>query len=196
MWSSREFAPFRWPTGLVAAALAAGTLLSACGFELRGQFELPPELVPVHIDAERGSGVRAELRALLRRNDVEIATDRRDAASVIEIIDEKRERRVLTVSGDTADVDQIELRHTTRWLLRDTGEERRALTNLETVEIVRDFNFDREAVLAKQSEEAALLERMREDTALRILNRLQFWQPERAPEPEEVETQLEQQGEN
>jgi len=115
---------------------------------------------------------------------------------VIEIVDETRERRVLTVTADTADVDEFELRYTTRWLLRDGGNDRRPLTNLETIETLRDYTYDRDAVLAKQSEEAELLDRMQEDTALRILYRLQAWQPELVPEPEAVEAQLEKQAED
>ncbi|MDZ7830080.1 MAG: LPS assembly lipoprotein LptE [Halofilum sp. (in: g-proteobacteria)] len=165
--------------------------VAGCGFQLRGAFELPAELVPVYIDAPRDSDVAGQLHQLLRRNNVEVATDRAAAASVIEIVGEQRERRVLTVSAATADVDEFELRYTTQWLLRDTGEERRALTNLETVEILRDYTYDRGAVLAKQSEEADLLERMQEDTALRILYRIQAWNQDFVPEPADVEAQLE-----
>lgn len=180
-------------TGLAGIALIAGAMLSACGFELRGAFELPANLVPVHIDANRSSDVARQLRQLLRRNNVAIAENRNGAASVIEIVGEERERRVLTVSAATVDVDEYELRYTTRWLLRATGEDRRALTNLETVETIRDYTYDRGAVLAKQSEEAELLERMQEDSALRILYRIQAWNPELVPEPADVEAQLEKQ---
>jgi len=183
----------RGRTRLAGIALVAGALLSACGFQMRGAFALPAELVPVYIDADRGSEVGGQLRQLLRRNNVAIAEDRKAAASVIEIAGEERQRRVLTVSAATADVDEFELRYTTRWLLRDSGEDRRALTNLETVETIRDYTFDREAVLAKQSEEAELLERMQEDTALRILYRIQAWSPNMVPESADVEAQMEKQ---
>lgn len=174
-------------SALVAVVLA----LTACGFQLRGQFSLPDELSPVHIQADRGSDVAGELRKILRRNNVEVVSERTAAASEIEIVDERRERRVLSVSATSADVDEFELRYTTRWLLRDTDDKRTALTNLQTLETLRDYTYDKSAVLAKQSEEADLVKEMQEDTALQILYRLQAWKPAQVPEPADVEAQLE-----
>ena len=177
---------------LLAPLLLVVTLaLPACGFQLRGAFGVPEALVPVYIDADRGSDVAAQLREQLRRNKVAIAADRADAAGVIEIVREKQRRRVLTVSAESAEVDEYELQYTTLWLLRDGGEGNRPLTNLETVEILRDYTYDRGAVLAKQSEEADLLDRMHQDAALRILYRIQAWDPQGLPEPADVEAQIE-----
>lgn len=181
------------PLSRAGTVLVATLLLSACGFHLRGEFRIPEALVPIYIDADRSSNVADELKQQLRRNRVELADERSAAASVIEIVDEQNRRRVLTVSAESADVDEYELRHTTHWLLRDGQQDNGPLTNLETVEIQRDYTYDRGAVLAKQSEEADLLDRMYQDAALRILYRLQAWDADGVPEPADVEAQLEKQ---
>ncbi|MDX1610604.1 MAG: LPS assembly lipoprotein LptE [Halofilum sp. (in: g-proteobacteria)] len=178
-----------WWRSVTLPALAL--VLAGCGFQLRGQFSIPVALQPVHIEAVGGSDVARELRDLLRNSKVRIADQRADAASEIQILEERRERRVLTISAASAEVDEFELRYTTTWLLRDTGEQRRPLTRLETIEGLRDYTFDRTAVLATQSEEAALVEDLQQDAALRILYRLQAWQPDQAPAPEEVEIEQE-----
>lgn len=177
-----------WSRRLAAAGLAL--LVAGCGFQLRGQFSIPAELQPIHIKARGNSRVAVELREILRRNEVSLAGEAA-AASELEILDERRQRRVLTISATSADVDEYELRHTTTWVLRDTGEQRRPLTGVETIETLRDYTFDRTAVLAKQSEEASLVRDMEQDAAIRILYRLQAWEPSQAPEPEDVEVQQE-----
>ena len=181
-----------WWRSLAAAVMALA--LAGCGFQLRGQFSIPAELQPIHIQAGGGSNVARELREILRRNGVALAGDRAGAASELEILDERRQRRVLTVSVTSADVDEYELKHTTRWVLRDTGEKRRPLTGVETIEALRDYTYDRTAVLAKQSEEEILIEDMEQDAAIRILYRLQAWSPSQIPEPEAVEAQEEAEG--
>lgn len=191
LWREDDAVPVTPRSRLAPLALLATLALSACGFQLRGEFAVPDALAPLYIDADRDSNVARELRQQLRRNDVGLAAGRSDAASVIEIVRESRTRRVLTRSPETAQVDEYELQFTAQWLLRDGGEDNRPLTNLETVEILRDYTFDRGAVLAKQSEEADLVDRMHRDTALRILYRLQAWQPDQVPEPADVEAQLE-----
>lgn len=178
-----------WSPRLAAAGLAL--LVAGCGFQLRGQFSIPAELQPIHIKARGNSRVAVELREILRRNEVSLAGEAAAAASELEILDERRQRRVLTISATSADVDEYELRHTTTWVLRDTGEQRRPLTGVETIEALRDYTFDRTAVLAKQSEEASLVRDMEQDAAIRILYRLQAWRPSQIPAPEDVEVQQE-----
>lgn len=177
-----------------AGVLVLSLGLAGCGFQLRGQFSIPAELQPIHISAQGGSRVAQELHGMLLRNDVRVVDDRAAAKSVIEILNENRQRRVLTVAADTAQVDEYELRYTTDWILRGTGEQRRPLLHRETIESLRDYTYDRTAVLAKQSEEATLIENMQQDAALRILYRIQAWDPSQIPEPEEVEIEEEVEG--
>lgn len=186
MWSWHR------PAGLLAAVLALA--LAGCGFHLRGQVSIPAELQPIHVSAQGGSRVADEVRRTLIRNGVNVVDDRAAARSEIAILDESRQRRVLTVAVDTAQVDEYEVRYTTEWILRETGDDQRPLLPRETIESQRDYTFDRTAVLAKQNEEATLIENMQQDAALNILSRVQAWDPSQIPEPEAVEIEEEVEG--
>lgn len=168
--------------------------LAGCGFELRGQFTIPDELEPIHISSEGGSRVADELRRMLISNDVRLVDEPEEARSEIAILGENRQRRVLTVNPDTAQVDEYELRYTTNWILRETDEDQRPLLGRETIESLRDYAYDSTAVLAKESEQEILIENMQQDAALRILYRLQAWDPSQIPEREEAEIEEEVEG--
>lgn len=168
--------------------------LAGCGFQLRGQFTIPSELQPIHVSTQGGSRVAEELRRSLIRNGVNVADDRSAAKSEIAILNENRQRRVLTVAAATAEVDEYELRYTTDWILREVGGDQRPLLSRETIESLRDYTYDRTAVLAKQSEQEALVEDMQQDATLRILYRLQAWNPSQIPEQEEAEIEEEVEG--
>lgn len=180
-----------WHRAFAAALMLA---LAGCGFHLRGQFTIPTELLPIHVSADGGSRVAEELRRMLIRNGVQLADDPAAAKSEITILDENRQRRVLTVSADTGQVDEYELRYTTDWILRETGEDQRPLLGRETVESLRDYTYDPTAVLAKQSEQETLVENMQQDVALRILSRIQAWNASQIPEKEEAEIEEEVEG--
>lgn len=180
-----------WHRTFAAALMLA---LAGCGFQLRGQFSIPAELQPIHISSQGGSRVAEELRRMLVRNDVQLTDDPAAAESEIAVLGENRQRRVLTVNPETAQADEYELRYTTDWILRDPNEDQRPLLGRETIESLRDYGYDPTAVLAKQSEEQILIEDMQQDAALRILYRLQAWNPSQIPEPEEAEIEEEVEG--
>ncbi len=78
-------------------ALVASLLISACGFRLAGNYEVPAELkrVDLVIPSDRPSGVRTHLSSMLEINGVEIT---RHAGYRLEIHDEKIRRRSLSTS--------------------------------------------------------------------------------------------------
>jgi LPS-assembly lipoprotein len=163
------------PRLLLLAGLAV--TLAACGFHLRGSYRLPEALYPLLIDAPSGSTVAEELRTSLRRVDASLTSDRDEARTRLVVLDESRDRRVLSV-GDSANVDEYELRQQVRWKLVDaTTKDRTPLLSEVQLEARRDYTFDAASVLSKQEEEQALYKRMSEDLAQRILFRLQSWSP-------------------
>lgn len=180
-----------WHRAFAAALMLA---LAGCGFQLRGQFSIPTELQPIYISSDGGSRVAVELRRMLLRNEVQLVDEPAAAKSEIAILNENRQRRVLTVDADTGRVDEYELRYTTDWILRGTGEDQRPLLGRETVESLRDYTYDPTTVLAKQSEQETLVENMQQDAALRILYRLQAWNASQIPEKEEAEIEEEVEG--
>lgn len=170
--------------GALAVALAALTALAACGFQLRGSYDIPPAIVPIAIEAPGGSGVARALDDALGYGDMRVATSDESAASRIEILDERSERRVLAV-GSRGKVDEYELRYNVRWRLVDAradAEGERELIAPAELTARRDYIQDSTAVLGKESERDALVDGMREDIAQRILARIQAWEPGQAPQ--------------
>lgn len=156
---------------LLLTALAA---LPGCGWQLRGSYDLPPELVPIAI--EGGSGIDNQLRRNLARVD---ALGDGDAASRLEILEDNNDRRVVSIDRD-GKVNEYEVRYTVRWQLTapaDSGQGQRVLIAPRTLESSRTYNYDSDSVLSKSEEERARIEAMRDDMTQQILFLLQGWQP-------------------
>jgi len=165
--------------GLRLAVLGLGLLvLPACGFHLRGQYDIPEGLAPVRIDAPAGSGVARTLTETLRRNGVALADAGTKPRTRLSILSENSDRRVLSV-GTNGKVDEYELVYTVHWRLvdADSGRERIATTRFQAQ---RDYVYDPAAVLGKQNEEETLTDDMRSDIADRIVFRLQALEPDTA----------------
>lgn len=167
--------------GALALALAAAAALTACGFQLRGSYDIPPGIVPIAIDASGGSGVARALAETLRYGDMRVLAGDEPAASRIEILDEQSERRVLAVNS-RGKVDEYELRYVVRWRLVDVRAETDERELIAPVELSARRNYVHEpaAVLGAQDQESVLIDTMRDDIAQRILFRIQAWDPDQA----------------
>lgn len=160
-------APIRL-AGILILALA----LTACGWKLRGSYNLPPEITPVAVD---GDGVANELRNTLRINKALAASSGEPAASRLEVLQESNNRRVISVN-ESGKVDEYEVRYEVRWQLTakgSGGNSRRILIAPTTFRANRSYDYAASTVLSTNEQEQRLLETMREDLAQRILFRLQ-----------------------
>lgn len=182
MGQRRTTSPGPARAGALALLLAALAALPACGFHLRGSYELPPAIAPVAIDAPARSGVARALTDTLRHSGLHAGAADDAAASRVEILDERSERHVLTVDA-RGKVDEYELRYVVRWRLVDAraGGGARELIAPAELRARRDYRHDPGAVLGEQDEEGALIDSMRDDIAQRILFRIQAWEPGQAP---------------
>ena len=151
-------------------------LTTSCGFQLRGSYGLSESLRPIYIDARGGGAVAAELRDLLRRNESTLTADPAEATTRLVIVSENRDRQILSI-GDSANVDEYQLRVRVEWKLEDRERED-PLIGVTRLEERDDYVFDPTAVLSKQEEEGALYERMSQNLARRILARLRAWSPQ------------------
>lgn len=146
-------------------------LLEGCGFRLRGaalaELDMPLTWL-------QNNGVSNEfmvdLRRVLRATGTEFAADAASAEAVLVISNENRARRVLSV-GSTGKVQEYELHYAVSFRVHDAAG--RELLPEQAVGRERDYTFDQNDVLAKQSEEALLYRDMRRDVISEILRRLQ-----------------------
>lgn len=159
--------PLRW--ALLCAALLA---LSACGFQLRGQADLPSDISPVFV---QGLGeydpIRRELTAQLGFSDIEITETKAEAGSVLKISARQSEKRVLSVDSH-GKVAEYELHESLKFALHDAKGEQ--LLPEQRVALNRDYINTGEQELGKQEEEQMLRQDMRRDLASEIMRRMQI----------------------
>jgi LPS-assembly lipoprotein len=143
------------------------TLLSACGFHLRGAAELPFQTL--HITGA-GSVFADELkRTIEARSDTRIVPSAEEAQASLQIIREEREKSILALSG-AGRVREFELRY--RLSYRVLNAQKREIGPVGEILLRRDFTYDDTLALAKEAEEAELYNDMQRDAVQQVLRRL------------------------
>ena len=157
-------------TLLGAAALTS--LLTACGFRLRGV----PTFVfrTLYIQAGRGSPVALELQRNLASASEHLTVLREPAAptqaeAIVQILGERQER-VIVGQNVAGQVREIQLRLTVNFSLRTPGGDEL----IAPVEIMqqRSITYNETFALSKETEEQMLYKDMRKDIVQQIIRRL------------------------
>lgn len=151
--------------------LALLGLLPACGFHLRGGVELPAVLESTYLQSrDRYSGMAAELRIELQAAGAELTEQRDDATGVVNILEERSQRRVLSV-GSAGRASEFELFEEVRFAVEDP--EGNVLLQPQTLKMTRDLVFDDTQLLGKVSEAEVIRRQMQRDLARQILTRIE-----------------------
>lgn len=160
------------PVGVRALLLAAALgLLSACGFHLRGEVELPPVMQDTYIDSrDPYTGIARPLRDQLQRSGANVLEDRRQASAILKIVSERSENRVLSV-GSSGKATEYELFDEVVFSLNDPAG--KVLLKPQTVRMTRDLTFDQNELLGKLSEADSIHRQMLESLARQMLTRIQ-----------------------
>ena len=147
-------------TGLVG-------MLSACGFHLRGEFNVP--FASVYVSTTGASQIAAVLKRELGNSPTKLMPGAKDAEALLNISAEKRERIILSLSG-AGRVREYQLKVSVRYQLVDS----KGAVAIPTSEIQlqRIMTYDDSQVIAKQQEEALLYKDMEQDAASQILRRM------------------------
>ena len=146
--------------------------LQSCGFHLRGEIDLPPEIHQLAIDdVTTTSQIAPVLRIQLRRHDIKLLDNIDEAKLVIEIDSERQQRRVMTVSPE-GQVQEFELMYIVNYSIHNIDNEKASISK-QNLTIRRGLRFDETAVLGKTSEETRLQQDMVNAAAEQILRRLQ-----------------------
>lgn len=129
-------------------------LLSACGFHLRGVIPIPPAMQETYITgASDFSDLYIELRRGLERSGANVVGSAQTASATLAVSGEQLDRRVLTVDAQGR-ASEYELNYSVSFELRDKAGV--VLVPRQTVNQLRDYKFDPDNVLAKDTEEALL----------------------------------------
>lgn len=148
-------------------------LLSACGFQLRGHAGMPFQ--SIYIDAANSSTpFAADLRQNLEANNVTLSSSAKQADLILNIVSESQEKQILSLSS-AGRVNEYQLFF--KVSLRAYDNLARDWIPAEEMVIRRYYNYDDTQILAKQQEEAMLVQSMRDDMVQQIVRRLSRSKP-------------------
>jgi LPS-assembly lipoprotein len=148
-------------------ALFATLPLAGCGFQLRGSHTIPYR--SIYVDAPRESLAARQLASALRSQDVVVAEAAKDADAVLKLTQEKKERRILALSGGGR-VREYRLNYTLSYSL--SSKDGREIYPPTVIQSYRDFTYDDNQYLAKTSEENFLYHDQVDNAVIQILRRL------------------------
>lgn len=154
---------------------AAASLLSACGFRLRGAAQTSLPFKTIYLSFAENSPLGTELRRYIRASgNTQIVDDPKAAQAILEPLSETREETVLSLNSQGR-VRELSLFYRFSFRLRDpSGKQLLEPTNLV---LRRDMSFNEAQVLAKEGEKAMLYRDMQSDLVQQILRRLAALQP-------------------
>jgi LPS-assembly lipoprotein len=149
-------------------ALLTTSLLTACGFQLRGNYLLDDDLQTLYLTSNDVHGELARLVKLnLTRNQVKVIKQSKEDVPELRILTDKLDRRTLSVFSN-GQVAEYELIYSVQYHVRFTGED----AEVFSFEMYRDYQDDPNLALAKSRELTLLLSEMRTAAADKILRDL------------------------
>lgn len=151
------------------AALAGTVLLAGCGFHLRGTAGLPFDTL--YVQAPPTSMFATQLRRVVASaSNTKIVDNPKVADATLQLVDERREKEILSLSS-AGRVSEFQLRYRVSYRIVDKT--MRELVPTSEILLRRDFSFNDQEALSKESEEAFLFRDMQTDAVQQLLRRLQ-----------------------
>lgn len=151
-------------------SLLCTLLLAACGFQLRGEANLPFETL--YVQAPTGSQFAIQVRRMITAgSSTKIIDNAKGAEATLVLVGEKREKNILSLSG-TGRVSEYQLRYLMSYRVMD----RNAVEIIPVTEIAlkRDLSYSDAELLSKEAEDALLFRDMQNDAVQQLLRRLQL----------------------
>lgn len=157
---------------LMANTLVTAVMLTliGCGFHLRGAIDLSDNVKVMTIEGinlQRGFGL--DLKRGLISNGIVIVPQKQADSAVLKITKQSFDRRVLSV-GSSAKVSEYELLGIVDFSVFDAkGKE---IAASQRVQAQRDYQFDEDEVLGRESEEELLREQINRQLVQSMLRRI------------------------
>lgn len=150
-------------------ALLCTLLIAGCGFQLRGAATLPFE--SLYVQAPVGSQFAQQFkRVVAAGSSTKIIDDPKAAEATLILVAEAREKSILSLSG-SGRVSEFQLRY--RMTYRMVNKAAAEILPSTEIALKRDFSFNDQDTLSKESEEALLFRDMQNDAVQQLVRRLQ-----------------------
>ncbi|WP_438865011.1 LPS-assembly lipoprotein LptE [Neptunicella sp.] len=149
--------------------LAVCLTLSGCGFKLRGTNTLPAGLHTIQLQSSsQYDPLYRAVKTQLENHQVKVTDPQDPSLPIIKLVKDNLERRLLSLFA-TGQVAEYELVYTVTYMLLLPDAEQGELIEFD---IVREYQDDPNAVLAKSRELELVLNEMRQQAADKILRQL------------------------
>jgi len=147
------------------------SLLSACGFHLRGPLSAALPFQKVYIQGAGNDGTLVQmLRAALEQSSVIVVASADQAQVVVSLSEVMLDRRVLAV-GTAGGVEEYELQYQVD--MTPKSPDGKVLQETDNVDLSTDYQYDDTALLAKSEEQEQHINDMRESAVREMLRHLQ-----------------------
>jgi LPS-assembly lipoprotein len=151
------------------AVLAIGLLAAACGFQLRTQPDVPPEMSRTYIAAaDSHSPFYRKFRDELVKAGVDVVSSPTDATAVFAILADVTDQRVLSVSARNVPT-EFEVYYTINYSVEHGGQ---SIMTPQSLTLTRDYTYDETLVLGKAREAELLRDAIVDDLVRIVLKQL------------------------
>ncbi len=142
--------------------------LSACGFQLRGTYNLPWETL--HVALPENSELYFQIKRSIEAGTLtKIVPDAKQASASLVILRNEQHKSILSLSAKGL-VREFQLTRTFMYRVQDaSGKE---LLPTSQIILQRDMTFDDERIFAKEAEEALIWREIQQDMVQQLLRRL------------------------
>ena len=148
--------------------LLVSSLITACGFKLKGQYYLPDSLKSIYVTSEkRFSPLRTQLEKRLRQNQVVILDSLSDNKAQLNVLPESFQRRTLSLFPN-GQVAEYELIYLASYQVKLPNKKPQRFT----VECSRKFQDDQNNALTEERKQALIISEVRVITSDRFLSQL------------------------
>jgi LPS-assembly lipoprotein len=151
------------------AALVLCAALAGCGFQLRGSAMLP--FNTLYVEAPAASHFANQLRRTIGYgSQTRITNNPAEADATLQVLQELREKEILSLSAGGR-VRELQLRYRVQYTVFDRN--KTPIAPPGEIVLRRDYSFNDQEQLSKESEEALLYRDMQSDAVQQLVRRLQ-----------------------
>ncbi|WNC69594.1 LPS assembly lipoprotein LptE [Thalassotalea nanhaiensis] len=157
----------KWINTTVSALLTV-TILSGCGFHLRGDYLLPVEMQTLYVSSQDPHGELTRfVKTHLKDNDVTLVNKSTANIAELRILKDSLNRRTLSLF-ENGQVAEYELTYSVRYEVRFENKDNQRYS----FDVTRNYQEDPDRALAKSRELSLLRKEMRIEAANTILRNL------------------------
>lgn len=150
--------------------LLIGLLLSACGYHLRGEIDLPESMKAIYIEGA-SDALRDQFKKALMSSKAQVVDTRAAAGAVITISNEDTLKRALSLSSGGR-ANQYGLDYHLNYEVTDTNN--KILVASQPLEIRREYFNNQTLILGKDNEELVIRNEMYQQAVRTMINQIRF----------------------